>query len=83
MLMHATAHGDCTDTARESALEADSGREKKSLTHKGFEPASVLHLAFQFDALPHELSPSFSGSVCHNCWVTDCSQSVSQSVLLT
>ena len=27
MLMHAIAHGGCMDTVRESALEADSGRE--------------------------------------------------------
>ena len=30
MLMHAIAHGDRTDTVRESALEIDSGREKKT-----------------------------------------------------
>ena len=28
MLMHAIAHGDCTDTVRESALEVHSKREK-------------------------------------------------------
>ena len=27
MLLHAIAHGGCTDTVRESALEADSGRK--------------------------------------------------------
>ena len=27
MLKHATAHGGCTDTVRQSALEADSGRK--------------------------------------------------------
>ena len=26
MVMHATAHWDCTDTVRQSALEVDSGR---------------------------------------------------------
>ena len=26
MFMHATAHGGCTDTVRQSALEVDSGR---------------------------------------------------------
>ena len=42
MLMHATGHRGCKDTIRESALKVDS--------------ASVLHLAFQLDALPSELS---------------------------
>ena len=45
MLMHAIAHGDRTDTVRESALEIDSGRKKKkkkTLPLRGVEPASVL-----------------------------------------
>ena len=54
MLMHATAHGSCTDTVRESALKIDSGRRKKTLPLLGPEPASVLRLAFQSDALPTE-----------------------------
>ena len=29
MSMHAIAHGGCTDTVRESALEVDSGRERE------------------------------------------------------
>ena len=49
MLMHAIAHGDCTDSVTESALEVDSGR--KILCHT----VSVLRLAFQLDALPTEL----------------------------
>ena len=44
------------DTARESALEADS--EKNPLLQRGLEPTSVLHLGFQLDALPTELSLS-------------------------
>ena len=45
------------DTVRESALEVDTGR--KSLLHWGLEPMLVLHLhlAFQLNALPTELSP--------------------------
>ena len=45
MLMHVIAHGGCTDTVRESALEVDSGGEKNPLPHLGLEPASVLRLA--------------------------------------
>ena len=33
MLMHAIAHGDCTDTVRESALKVDSGRKTHCRTH--------------------------------------------------
>ena len=46
--------GGCTDTVRESALEVDW--ERNPLPHWGLEPASVLRLAFQSDALPAELS---------------------------
>ena len=49
--------GDCADTVRESARKVVSGREKNPLLHRGFEPASVLRLAFQSDAPPTELSP--------------------------
>ena len=42
----------CTDTASESALEADTGRKKKSLPARGLEPEPVLRLAFQSDAVP-------------------------------
>ena len=58
MLMQAIAHRGCTDTVRESALEADSGKKrkkkKKTLPHRGLEPASVFGLAFQSDCLPTE-----------------------------
>ena len=52
MLMHAIAHGGCTDTVRQSALEFDSGR-KIALPPLGLELASWL---FQSDALPTERS---------------------------
>ena len=35
MSMHAIAHGGCTDTVRESALEVDSGKKKESLAAPG------------------------------------------------
>ena len=60
--MHAIAHGGCTDTVRESALEAEKKekrKKKKKLAHRGLEAASVLRLAFHSDALPTKLSPSF------------------------
>ena len=53
MLMHAIAHGGCTDTVRESTVELG---EKKSLPRRGLEPASKLRPAFQSDTLPAELS---------------------------
>ena len=46
-LMHAIAHGGCTDTVRESALW-----EKNPLPHLGIEPASA---ACRSDVLPTEL----------------------------
>ena len=55
MLMHVIVHGGCTDTVRESALEADW--EKNPLLHWGLKPASVSHLSFQLDTLPSELCP--------------------------
>ena len=55
MLMHAIAHGGCTDTVRESALTVDW--EKNPFLLQGLERVSVLCLAFQSDALPAELSP--------------------------
>ena len=55
MLVHAIVHESCTDTVREAALEV--GWEKNPLLHQGLEPASVLQLAFQSDALPAELPP--------------------------
>ena len=55
MLMQAIAHKGCTDTVRESALNLDSGRKIPRRT--GTQPASVLRLASQSDALPDELFP--------------------------
>ena len=50
MLMHAIVHGGCAAReSRQSALEVVCGREK-NLPHGGLEPASVLRLAFQWDA---------------------------------
>ena len=51
MSMHAIAHAGCTDTVRESALKGDTGRIENPLLHRALEPASVLRLAFQSDAL--------------------------------
>ena len=47
--------GGCTDTVRESALEADW--EKNPLPHRGLESVSIMRLAFQSDALPNWLLP--------------------------
>ena len=55
--MHVIAHEGGTDTVRESALQVDS-RRKISCRSRGLEPASVLRLAFQSDALPTELFPT-------------------------
>ena len=50
---------DCTrgavQTLQESALEVDW--EKIPLPYQGLKPASVLHLDFQSNALPTDLSP--------------------------
>ena len=68
-LRQAISHGGRADTVRESAPEFDSRRKKKkkkkkkNLPHRGLEPASVLHLAFQSDAVPTELSASWGGLV--------------------
>ena len=51
MLMYAIAHGHRKRVCTGSWLW-----EKNPLPHLGFEPASVLRLAFQSDALPTELS---------------------------
>ena len=56
MFMRATAHVDCTDTIRERVCTESFLREKNPVPHRGLEPASVLRLAFQLDALPTELS---------------------------
>ena len=52
MLMCATAHVECTDTIRERVCTESFLREKNPVPHRGLEPASVLRLAFQLDALP-------------------------------
>lgn len=57
MLLFATAHVDCTDNTRERVCTESFLREKNPVPHRGLEPASVLRLAFQLDALPSELSP--------------------------
>ena len=55
MLMHATAHGGCMNTVRESALKVDL--ERKIPYHAGrTEPMTILHLAFRPNALPNESS---------------------------
>ena len=65
LLMHAIAHGGCTDTVRESAPEVDSRRRKKkekNLPHRGLEHRSVFRLDFQSGALAAELIPNpYSG----------------------
>ena len=46
MLMHAIAHGGCTDTVRESALETDSRRKVPCRTEDSNRAISVLRLGF-------------------------------------
>ena len=56
MLMHVIAHGVCTDTVRESALKADTGRIENPLLHRG----TRVSIAPGFSvgrSLPTELSP--------------------------
>ena len=55
--MHAIAHGGCTDTVSESALEVGTGRKIPCHTGDSNPRESVLRLAFQSDALPAELFP--------------------------
>ena len=57
MLMHAIVDGDCTDTVRESALEAGYGRKIAFYTRDS-NPIQYCTLASQSDNLPTELSPS-------------------------
>ena len=56
MLMHVIAHGGCMDTVSEFALEVDSGRKVPSHTGDSNPRQYCLHLAFQYDTLPAELS---------------------------
>ena len=53
MLMHAIAHGGCTNTVREPAVKVDW--EKNPLPHRGIEPWSVL------------LAPGLSVRRCASC----------------
>ena len=57
--MHAIAPDGCTDTVRESALKADSGR-KISYGTGDSNLRQYSALAFQSDALPTELFPPVS-----------------------
>ena len=57
MLLQAIAHGGCTDTVSESALEVDSGRKIPCSTGTRTHVISTLRLVFQSDALITELSP--------------------------
>ena len=59
MSMHAIAHGGCTDTVRESAPEADSGRKIPYRTGDSNprQYCAWRFLAFQSDALPTDLYP--------------------------
>ena len=52
-LMHAIAHGGCSDTVRGSALIVDW--EKNPVPECGLDPASLLRLAVRSDSLPTEL----------------------------
>ena len=55
--------GACDCTRWLSALGVDC--VKQLLPHRGFEPASVLRLAFQSDTLPTELYPPLSSLEVH------------------
>ena len=46
------AHGGCTDTVRESALKADSGRKIPCRTEESVKPTSVRRLAFRRTLYP-------------------------------
>ena len=63
MLMHAIAHGGCTETVRESALEVDSGRKIPCCTGDS-NPREYCARAFQSDALPTELLPAPFSALC-------------------
>ena len=53
MLMHAIAHGGCTDTVRETALEVDSGRKVPCRTR---DSNPRQHCAWLFSRLLYRLS---------------------------
>ena len=68
MSIHATAHGGCRDTVRESALEVDWGEnvnemkekkkkkkeKEKNVPHRGLEPASVCTAVWGCQYREHE-----------------------------
>ena len=60
MPMHVLAHGGLYGH-HDSICTESWLREKNPLPYWRLEPASVLHLAFQSDSLPIEISPSPSG----------------------
>ena len=53
MVMHAIARWGCTDTVRKSVLEIDAGEKIPCRTLD----SPILHVHFQSDAVPTELSP--------------------------
>ena len=59
MLMHAIAHGGCTDTVRETALEVNSWTTVSCRTVHSNPRHCSLRRAFQPDAVPTEPSLPF------------------------
>ena len=55
--MHVIAHGGCAGTVRENIYTGSWFWDKNPLPYLELEPAAVLCLAFQSDALSTELSP--------------------------
>ena len=49
MLIHAIAHGGCTNIVRKSALEVDSGRKNLFRRRGDSNPHQYFHLVFQSD----------------------------------
>ena len=56
MLMHAIAHGGCTNTIRESVLEVYSGEKKIPCRTGDSSPHQYCHLAFRSDSPSAALS---------------------------
>ena len=52
LLVHATAHGGCTNTVRDPACTKSWQWEKNPLLHRGLEPLSLLPLVLWSDVLP-------------------------------
>ena len=57
MLVNVTAHSGCVDTIR--VCTRNRLWKKNAVSHQGLEPASVLCLAFQSDAVSTELLMEF------------------------